>query len=229
MKHLVIGMGEVGSALREILDCDGYDSNQKWVVEDKDKYDIIHICFGYQPEVFEAQVKKYQQDFLPKYMVVHSTVPIGTCRKNGWTHSPIRGKHPNLKQSILTFKKYVAGVNAAAVADELIKFGIKCIIITDADDTEAGKLYDLLQFAASILLSKHIYKTCKENGLNFDVVYRNFNKTYNEGYKDLNAEHFTRPILEYFPGPIGGHCVIPMMSLLDDQLAKDIISVNQKL
>lgn len=227
MKHLVIGLGEVGTALQDILQCNGYDFKILGII-DENLYDIIHICIPYD-YYFEQAVKQYQQKIKPKYVVIHSTVPIGTCRKNGWTHSPIRGKHPNLKESILTFTKYIGGVNALTITKELNKFGMKCKVVTNADDTEAGKLYDLLQYASSILLLKHIYKVCAEKGLNFDTVYREFNKTYNTGYQEMDMPEVNRPVLEYSPGSIGGHCVIPMMELLDDQLARDIISVNENL
>lgn len=228
MKHLVIGLGEVGSAIQQILQCDGYDNSKAGSMEIGQKYDILHICFTYGSD-FVKHVIDYQVKYKPKYIVVHSTVPIGTCRAHGWTHSPIRGKHPDLKESILTFTKYIGGVNALAVGRELQKFGINIKVVTDADNTEAGKLYDLMQYAVSILLSKHIYKACKEKGLNFDTVYRDFNKTYNIGYQQMGMPEVNRPILEYKPGPIGGHCVVPMMSLLDDLLAKDIINANKNL
>lgn len=167
--------------------------------------------------------------YRPKYVVVHATVPIGTCRANGWTHSPVRGKHPDLAKSLTTFVKYVSGVNALAVVREFKKFNILAKLVTKSDETEAGKLYDLMQYAVSILLSKHIYKMCEEKGLSFDLVYREFNKTYNDGYWEMGMLEVNRPVLEYRPGPIGGHCVVPMMSLLDDQLAKDIINANKNL
>jgi len=225
-RHFIIGFGEVGKALQKALDCDWFDiKNPECELE---LTTFLHICFPYF-DGFEDEVKKYIKICDPKYVVVHSTVPIGTCKRLGVTHSPIRGKHPDLYQSILQFKKYVGGINAVAVAKELEKFKIKTKVVTHSNDTEAGKLYDLMQYAVSILLNKHIYKQCKEKGLNFDCVYRSFNKTYNEGYYEMEMAEFLRPVLEFHPGPIGGHCVIPMMSLLDDPLAKDIISANKNI
>lgn len=229
MKHIVVGLGEVGSALQQILRSDGYDNNKEFVIESK-HYDFLHICIPYTGNFnFENQVNNYIDNFTPNYIVIHSTVPIGTCGKNRWTHSPIRGKHPNLKESILTFTKYVGGINALAIARELETYGIKCKVVTNADDTEAAKLYDLMQYATSILLSKHIYRMCKQKGLSFDLVYREFNRSYNKGYEAMKMKEFIRPVLEYSPGKIGGHCVIPMMELLDDPLAKDIINANENL
>lgn len=229
MRHLVLGLGEVGAAMQIILQCAGHDSKYTSIAPPHEDFDMLHICFPYNSLSFVADVKNYQKTYHARFVVVHSTVPIGTCRANGWTHSPIRGKHPDLEKSILKFTKYVGGINALAVVKELKKYGIHGKVVTKADDTEAGKLYDLMQYAVSILLSKHIYEVCEEKGLNFDTVYRHFNKTYNDGYNALDLREVNRPVLEYKPGPIGGHCVVPMMHLLDDQLAKDIISINKDL
>lgn len=231
MKHLVIGLGEVGKSLREVLDADGVD----WVglIETKDPvppmtYDMIHICFPYS-ESFEEDVRKYIQKFIPSYTVIHSTVPIGTCAELGVAHSPIRGQHPYLTDSIKTFIKYVAGSGAREIAEEFERHGMKTRVLLSSNDSEAGKLLDLMQYGASILLNKEIFRFCDENEINFNISYTDFNDSYNEGYKKMGAPQYIRPNLRYMAGKIGGHCVVPMMELLESPTAKKILEENEKL
>lgn len=227
MTHLILGLGEVGKALQNILKCHGKDARDDGEGLNP-SYDVLHICFPYS-ESFNEQVGTYQRRFLPTYTVIHSTVPVGTSALLGALHSPIRGRHPNLEESIKTFVKYVGGPNAAPVVKELKSFGIPAVQVENQDDTEAGKLVDLMQFGDSILLAKEIYEFCKIMGIDFEVAYTRFNRTYNEGYSALGFPQFQRPVLKHIEGKIGGHCVVKMMELLDSKTAKRIINENKEL
>lgn len=225
--QLVIGLGEVGSALRKILNCDGYD---KYLYEEDEKtptysYDIIHICFPCtNQKKFIEEVNFYKTIHSARIVVVHSSVPIGTCEKLGATHSPIRGVHPYLEEGIRTFEKYVGGPKANEVAQMFNSFGIKTKIIFDSRTTEALKLWDTTQYGIMILLEKEIYEFCRKNGLDFQVIYGSANQSYNEGYEKLGMGYVRRPILEHYPGKIGGHCVIENANLLDSESAKRILN-----
>ena len=39
---------------------------------------------------------------------------------------------------------------------------------------------------------------------------------YNEGYEKLGEPQFKKYVLEYMPGPTGGHCVNPNHKILED-------------
>lgn len=225
MRHLVIGLGEVGTALQKILDCNGYTHGSP---ETDRQYDILHICYPYS-ETFEISVRTYRAKFGAQFAVIHSTVPVGTSRRLGVAHSPIRGMHPDLEESIRTFTKYVGGKNAGIIAESLKEYGIPAVAIESSDETEAGKLFDLMQYGVSILLNKEIWKYCKDNFLNFETVYTQFNHTYNQGYTLLGRDEVIRPNLTYMPGKIGGHCVTQMMELLESPSAKFILEENKKL
>ena len=234
MKHLVIGIGEIGASLRQILHCDGFDSFKKIKIGEPAKqfYDVIHICFPYG-DTFKKDVKAYQELYLnptgESHTVIHSTVPIGTSDELGAIHSPVRGKHPHLSTSLMVFKKYVAGPGAQAMSKEFKKFDIPAVPIERQADTEAGKLLDLMQYGITILLNKEIKKFCDEHGIDFDIAYTHFNETYNKGYGFMNMPQFIRPNLKHMKGKIGGHCVVPTMAYLDTPSAKKIISDNETL
>jgi hypothetical protein len=240
MKHLVVGCGEVGKALMEVLGCPGYDPQAGYMDRDDVTCDIMHVCIPYSEgpsgmqgnvfvQPFHGWVRDYQSLFKPTFTVIHSTVPIGTSDSLGAHHSPIRGRHPNLAESIRTFAKYVGGPNSEVICDEFRKFGLVAIACASPRDTEAGKLLDLMQYGASVLIEKEIHKFCETNNLNYDLVYRQFNDTYNIGYSDLGNSHFIRPVLQHQDGPIGGHCVAQNMRWLESPTAISIMEAQKRL
>ncbi len=225
--HLVIGNGEVGSALRQVLKkTDVIDLNLRSV--NANKYDYLHICMPYKDEKFIKIVQSYQKEFQPKLTIIHSTVPIGTSRKCDAVHSPIRGVHPNLAQGIRTFVKYFGGEKAKQAADIFKKLGIKVKAYKESETTEAIKLWDTTQYGWMIMLEKEIYKWCQKNGLDFATIYQEANRDYNQGYVKLGRSEVVRPYLSHKDGPIGGHCVIPNAHLLSSYITKELISFNER-
>lgn len=222
MKQLVIGLGEIGGAIRTIVHADGYDSR-----EDSDlagEWDVLHVCFPYS-DTFVASVRAYQKYTKAELVIVHSTVPVGTCDAEGWVHSPVRGIHPHLEQGIRTFVKFFGGTRAHEGAKIFRDQGIKTMTSLEARETEALKLWDTTIYGWNILLEKAIKAYCEKNGLDFSTVYTLANATYNDGYARLGRPEFTKYVLKDFPGAIGGHCVRENWELLDDpitQIAKDL-------
>lgn len=222
LRHLVIGCGEVGGALRSVLRCDGHDINTGVFAEEGATYNVLHVCLNYSGS-FHCVVRSYQELFKAGHTIIHSTVPIGTSEALGAHHSPVRGVHPNLQESLTMFTKYIGGPCASELARELKRYGIPTEAVASSRDTEAGKLLDLMQYAASILIEKEIHAFCEENGLDFNLIYTQMNRTYNWGYQQMGRDHFTRPILKHEPGPIGGHCVAQNMVHLNTETAERIM------
>ncbi len=230
MNHIVVGCGEVGQALMRVLQCEGHDPGRHIEAPSAFKWDILHVCFPFVDcESFHSAVRDYQERFIPMFTVIHSTVPIGTSDALGAHHSPVRGRHPHLEQSLKTFVKYVGGAQAAEICDEFRNFGIPACWHLSARVTEAGKLIDLMQFGAAVLIEKEIHEFCERDGLDFNVIYRQFNETYNAGYQALGSSQFTRPILDHQDGPIGGHCVVENMKHLELPTAATIQQANAQL
>lgn len=216
-QHLIIGMGEVGQALNEVLGgwCSYIDSKKSNLHSNGYKY--IHICIPYSRN-FNKTVRAYKQWHSKALIIVHSSVPVGTCDKLGVVHSPIRGVHPHLAEGIRTFVKYFGGKDAKKAAKIFSDLGIKTKVYPEARTTEALKLWDTTQYGRLIMLEKEIYKWCQKHKIDFDAVYTDANQTYNEGYTKLGMSHVVRPILKHMEGPIGGHCVLPNAKLLDIKL-----------
>lgn len=224
MQHLVIGYGEIGKALTQVLKCDFRDKTDD---TSKEHYDVIHICYPHF-NGFNKSVKSYIKRYTPDYVVVHSTVPVGTCGKLGVLHSPVTGVHPNLAKSIKTFTKFVGGDNSEVIADEFKKYKIPSVPVASASDTEAGKLYNLLAYGINILIEKEIWDFCHKNNLNYDIVYSQFVKMYNQGYEKMKMPHVKIYELKHFEGGIGGHCVMENSPLLNTELSRFLDDYNVK-
>ena len=233
LKHLVLGMGQVGQAIKEILEesCEVVHSKDTEQSQELlDDYDVLHICYP-PSESFVTQTALYQASFLRDggLTIIHSTVAMGTSDQLKAVHHPIRGIHPNLVEGIRAFVNFFGGERAFEAVKIFIPLGIDCRIDSSAKNTEAMKLWDTTQYGAAIKLEKEIYQWCQDHKLDFDVVYTQANQTYNEGYEKLNHPEYKKYILQHQEGEIGGHCIIPNCELLDSNIAKDILEFNKML
>jgi len=214
MVHLIVGYGEVGKGLHRVLGKAYYHSTSEGTWNGQ-KVDVVHICIPYNPknpEIFTNVVKNWKEK--SKLVIVHSSVPVGTCDELGVVHSPIRGVHPYLEEGIRVFVKYFGGEKAKEAAEIFENLGLETRIYEKARTTEALKLWDTTQYGVMIMLEKQIYKWCKENNVDFEAVYTKANKDYNAGYTALGRPEVVRPYLKHMDGPIGGHCVLPNARLL---------------
>ncbi len=223
MKHLIIGNGEVGKALKDIFKCDIHDLDPI----NNQPYEVIHIAFPYSKK-FVKHVKKYQERYNPKYTIIHSTVPVGTSTKLKANHSPITGVHPRLVESIKTFTKFIGGNDSQILSEEFNKYGLNSVAVLRSEETEAGKLYNLLTYGINILIEKEIHQFCMSQNLNYDVVYKDFVKMYNNGYRKLGMSHINIYELEHKEGGIGGHCIVENSPLLKTRFSKILKIFNKR-
>lgn len=219
MRHLVVGAGEVGTAISHVL-AKTFDDVMVRDVElvAASGTDVLHVCFPWSPS-FERDVAGYVTFHSADLVVVHSTVPVGVCDPQGWVHSPVRGRHPHLVEGLETFVKHFGGVRAIEAAAVFDAAGVAVRTHRSAADTEAGKLWELVQFGVQVQVEKQIHAWCESNGVDFDVAYTEFAMSYNAGWAALGHVELMRPVLAHMPGPIGGHCVVPCSEMLDHPLA----------
>jgi UDP-N-acetyl-D-mannosaminuronate dehydrogenase len=216
MKHLIIGHGEVGSGLHKVIGKSlVWDLEGPATWDGESHVDVIHICIPYSDK-FDEIVEMYKE--YAELIIVHSSVPVGTCDRLKVVHSPIKGVHPHLAKGIKTFAKPFGGKNAQKAANIFKKLGVKTRAYKDARTTEALKLWETSQYGRLIMLEKEVYEWCKKNKVDFDAVYTQANKDYNEGYMKLGRPEVVRPYLKHVDGPIGGHCVLPNAKLLGIKL-----------
>lgn len=199
---LVVGNGEVGRAISSIFKCPAIDMGEVY----DGPVEIMHICFGWT-EQFEKFVKEYQERYHPKYTVVHSTVPVGTCSRLNATHSPIRGMHPNLEDGVRTHTKFLGGPNAWQIAEYFRDFGLKILLCDKSEATELGMLLGTECYRINIEFAKHAKELCDKHQVCFNEAYTLFAKEYNSGWLQLGRPEYVRQVLVPIMAPIGGHCL----------------------
>ncbi len=222
-KHIVIGRGEVGRAVSAVL-ADAFDVSCIDKGETADgPFDTMHVCIPYSPR-FVRIVRDYAKLYAPRIVVVHSSVPVGTCAKLSAVHSPVRGVHPHLEQGIRTFVKLFGGHDARQAARMFEACKVKTSCTPLPETTEAAKLWDTTIYGLNITLEKIIHAYCKKRRLPFDIVYTLMNKTYNAGYAALGRPEYAKYVLKHVDGPIGGHCVLNNCRLLGGPAADFVLA-----
>lgn len=126
---LIIGLGEIGSAIKELIEentehfvfITGLDKNPNksdWcIVED---FNVVHICF---PEKdfykFAMEVNKYWYKICPKIMIIHSTISLMTSKwlENGrFTGTQIF--HLSILGDMNTLKTYISKIYNINIGDK---------------------------------------------------------------------------------------------------------------
>jgi hypothetical protein len=220
-KSLIIGNGEIGKSLHKVIGGDIKD--KEYIIG---QYDIIHICFPYDSS-FISEVEIYQNQYSPKYTVIHSTVPIGTSRKLKAIHSPVTGVHPYLEESLKTFTKFLGGEKAGEVADYFRKLGIKVYITDKSETTEMMKIMCTTHYGMEIEFVKEIKLLCDKYSLPFEM-WSLWVQNYNVGYEKLGLPEYKKPNLIPNMQKIGGHCVTNNCTLLTNKFTEFINSDKYK-
>src|SRR5215831_15525162 len=116
---VVVGLGEVGKPLLELttrhysvlgVDVEPPTMRPKAV-------EVMHICFPFQIKDFVGESARYIEMFQPKLTIVNSTVAVGTTRAiarrtgRAIAYSPVRGKHKRMLEDMLSYTKFVGGVD----------------------------------------------------------------------------------------------------------------------
>ena len=230
MKVGILGVGEVGSAIRKLV-----RTRHQIFVKDLDRDEIknqkinfLHVCIPYTSR-FVSIVKANIKEINPQLVIIESTVAVGTVRKIfektkvPIAHSPLRGMHPNLLKGLRTFVKFIGPISpliGKKVAKYYQDLGLKTKICHSPEETELAKLLDTTYYAWNIVFCKEVKKLCNQYKVDFKTVYTGFNQTYNQGYQKLGKPFVARPILKPVPGGFGGHCLYENAKILKSQLGK---------
>lgn len=222
MKSAVIGLGETGKPLFEILsnyhEVDGIDLKDCRNPIPKN-YEVINICIPYS-ENFVQVVRDYQDLFNQPLTIIHSTVPIGTTSKiPNAVHSPILGRHYRMKEDLKIYKKWIGGKDAGEAREYLQAAGFYCECVPTSEETEALKLMCLAKYGMSIAFAQYQQEICNKYGFPYDDIIE-WDIDYNDG---VEQDELQRPILQPPNGKIGGHCVIQNTKILNEQHPNPIL------
>lgn len=225
-KHLIIGLGEVGTAMQRIFNCNGIDIE---LFVEPDYYDYIHICYPYSEDIphFVDSVRSYQRAIKPKFTIIHSTVPPGTCKRLNAVHSPIIGIHPHLEESIRTFTKFLGGEQASEVADEFRRHGVKVFLFDKSETTELMKILDTTFYGVCLEYVKDVKRQSNKYNVPFEA-WKIWTDNYNEGYKKLGYFEYIRPNLVPIMKNLGGHCILPNTELIETVFTELLQKCNAK-
>lgn len=247
---LVVGLGEVGHPLFELLkesgkfEVYGYDLNineMREIGQSEDSLpetvDVMHVCIPcVDKEKFVNTVVNYVERFKPKLVIINSTVEPGTTaeiykrlpKTRFVAHSPVRGVHKSLehmKWELKRWIKYVGGVNEESTRHAKKHFeelGLKTKVLKGSLETELAKLFETTYRAWMIVCFQEMHRISRHFGADFDEVV--------DFIEDTHRVRLDRPVM--FPGVIGGHCLIPNAELLlknyDSKLLKFIFESNEK-
>ena len=228
MRSLIIGRGEVGTALAAVIpDSETYDITDD-AMPNYDT-DVLHIAMPYF-EGFVEEVERYMEIYKPQLVIVYSSVPIGTCESISMSvvHSPIEGVHPHLAQSIRHHVRWIgcadedANLMAAELWMDIVEFGVQPV--KSSRYTEFLKLRSTAKYGINLAFTDYEADVAKFLGMKFDLVKR-FDQDYNALYLDLGMPQYQRYILNPPNGKIGGHCVVPNAELLDRDYSSPLLKL----
>jgi UDP-N-acetyl-D-mannosaminuronate dehydrogenase len=239
LSDLIVGVGEIGGGLRELLtecgrDVCGFDIDPERRFGNPDKIELMHICIPFTSN-FVNDVRGYVQKWRPRGVVIHSTVQPGTTKmlhndllKENVVYSPIRGVHARM---VFDLKRYVKFYSSYPTTDESLFrecFTNDCGLMIERFSTpyalETAKIIiDSSYYGWIIVYGQLVDKLCMEHGLAYDELWR---------FSDQIHEFLgNRPKIYVDPEGIGGHCVLQNLDLIEGILPelKDIITkINEE-
>ncbi len=218
---IVVGMGEVGRPLMEILskrfECVSVDIRP---VEVAEPCSVMHICYPFQIPDFVGTTVGYIHRYRPTLTVINSTVAPGTTRKiqeavgdRAVAYSPVRGKHAHMASDMLRYKKFVAATRPEYVAKALDHFGeagFKTSAFRNPEVAELSKLLETTYLGILIGWAQEVERLAGRVGGTFE---------------DVNAfvEEIDFLPSHIYPGHIGGHCVMPNIAILQKQFHSNFL------
>lgn len=213
-KVVVVGLGEIGKPLFNLIskrhEAVGVDVAP---VNRIDGVDVMHVCYPFQIKDFGGETARYIDLFRPRVTIINSTVAVGTTRSvaertgAAVVNSPVRGKHARMTQELQSYTKFIGGMDRAAseeAARHFASFGLKTRILSSPEATELAKLTETTYFGLMIAWAQEIERYCDQSGQDYGEV--------TSFYEEIK---FFPPV-KYFPGIIGGHCVMPNIKILRD-------------
>jgi UDP-N-acetyl-D-mannosaminuronate dehydrogenase len=227
---IIVGLGEVGRPLLQLL-ADHYNVIGVDIKPPTDLpavVDVLHICFPYEIKDFIGESARYIKLFKPTATVINSTVGVGTTRAIAdragapVVHSPVRGKHVRMLQELSKYTKFIGAADPAIgryVAQHFEAAGMKTKVLPAPEATEIAKLTETTYFGLMIAWAQEVERYCDQVGQDYESVI--------SFYDEISFF----PSTKYFPGVIGGHCVMPNIEILrkfdDSPLLRAIQTSNR--
>ena len=238
MTDIILGMGEVGETLFDLLvdrkfDCVGIDledSKCKNYTENKiiENPQYLHVCLPGELEKFTDIVIEWINKIKNiQVVVIHSTVKPGTTKSIQERSSipilfsPVRGVHRRFLDDIKKYTKFISFDNKeinSEIKKDLENRFEKVEWMSTTKTAELAKiLVDTTYYGWLINYAQITKMICEKENVDFDEMW----KFADEIHENLG----NRP--KMFPGIIGGHCVIPNLNLVEYENLDVIKTINE--
>ena len=238
MTDIILGMGEVGETLFDLLvdrkfDCIGIDlddSKCKNYTENKiiENPQYLHVCLPGELEKFTDIVIEWINKIKNiQVVVIHSTVKPGTTKSIQERSSipilfsPVRGVHRRFLDDIKKYTKFISFDNKeinSEIKKDLENRFEKVEWMSTTKTAELAKiLVDTTYYGWLINYAQITKMICEKENVDFDEMW----KFADEIHENLG----NRP--KMFPGIIGGHCVIPNLNLVEYENLDVIKTINE--
>jgi len=219
---MVIGLGEIGKPLLDVISryykTIGIDITPP--AESPGEIEVMHICYPFEIDDFIGETARYIETYSPHLTVINSTVSVGTTRAiaertgTAVVNSPVRGKHVRMTADLLRYDKFVGGIDGESTqraARHFESVGLKVRVLSSPEATELAKLTETTYFGLMIAWAQEVERYCDRLGLKYDEVV------------SIYEEIPFFPPVKYFPGAIGGHCVMSNIEILSQLNHSDIL------
>jgi UDP-N-acetyl-D-mannosaminuronate dehydrogenase len=221
---LIIGLGEIGRPLLQVLrrdepDAIGIDVEPAFIDV---PLGVMHICFPFEDQAqFQKSVVAYARQYTPEVICINSTVVPGATRAIEQdcgipcVYSPIRGKHAKMVDDLYTYVKFVAGTDTRAteqVGEQFRAAGLQSEMISTPEALELAKLLETTYFGLLIAWAQEMNRFAESVGADYLEIGRFF------------REVAYLPGVLFQPGHIGGHCVMPNIGLLQQRFKSDFLA-----
>ena len=226
MTDVILGMGEVGQTLFDLLedrkfDCVGIDLDNSKCKKYSENHVIknpeyLHVCLPGELTGFTDIVVTWINKIKNiQVVIIHSTVKPGTTKiiqeklSIPILFSPVRGVHKRFLNDIKKYTKFISfdGIEIdSKIKRDLENRFEKIDWMSTTKTAELAKiLVDTTYYGWLINYAQITKMICEKENVNFEEMW----KFADEIHENLG----NRP--KMFPGIIGGHCVIPNLDLIE--------------
>jgi UDP-N-acetyl-D-mannosaminuronate dehydrogenase len=173
--------------------------------------DLLHVCYPAEIADFVGTTAGYVKRYHPEIVVIHSTVPVGTTRAVqavvpvAVVHSPVRGKHARMEEELVRYTKFIGTSDpgtAARVERYFQEAGMRTRSLESPEATEVAKLTETTYLGLLIAFAQDVDRMARQVGVPYEAIASFYEEI---GYL---------PATGFFPGIIGGHCVMENIALL---------------
>jgi len=238
MTDIILGMGEVGETLFDLLidrkfDCVGIDLDNSKCKNYSENQVIqnpqyLHVCLPGELVKFTDIVIEWVDRIKNiQVVVIHSTVKPGTTKNIQEKlsipilFSPVRGVHRRFLDDIKKYTKFISFDDAnidSKIKKDLENRFEKVDWMSTTKTAELAKiLVDTTYYGWLINYAQITKMICEKEDVDFEEMW----KFADEIHENLG----NRP--KMFPGIIGGHCVIPNLNLVEYENLDMIKTINE--